>query len=60
MPYRLCDQVSFCWVAGQAVFLDIRRDRYFCLAPDAEAIFRALLEAKGAAVPKRQGGGHGQ
>jgi hypothetical protein len=46
MPYQLCDQVSFCVTDGRTVFLDARRDRYFCLNGDAERAFRALLYAE--------------
>lgn len=42
MPYKLGDDISFCWVADRAVFLDTRRDRYFCLGPSTEGIFRGL------------------
>ena len=51
MPYQLCEHISFCWANDRAVFLDLRRDRYFCLSADAEAIFRALTEADGEAAP---------
>lgn len=44
MSYRLCDQVSFCVTGGRAVFLDARRDRYFCLGSAAEFAFRDLLD----------------
>jgi hypothetical protein len=46
MPYQLCEQVLFCVTGGRAVFLDARRDRYFCLNGDAELAFRALLNAE--------------
>jgi len=42
MPYQLCDHVSFCWTEGRAVFLDARRNRYFCLGERADAVFKAL------------------
>lgn len=51
MPYQLCESVSFCWTDQSAVFLDVKRDRYFRLAQRAEAIFRTLCEVGGQAVP---------
>jgi hypothetical protein len=51
MNYRLCEQVSFCWAGERAVFLDLGRDRYFCLAAGAEAIFHQLVAARGEGVP---------
>lgn len=42
MPYKLGDEISFCWADDRAVFLDARRDRYFCLGRSTEAIFRKL------------------
>jgi hypothetical protein len=42
MPYKLGDEISFCWAGDRAVFLDARRDRYFCLGRATEAIFRKL------------------
>jgi len=44
MPYQLPHGVSFCWVDARAVFLDLRRDRYLCLAPELEAGLRALVD----------------
>jgi len=44
MSYRLRDEVYFCWADGRAVFLDARRDRYFCLAPSIESAFRDLCQ----------------
>jgi len=46
MAYQLCDQVSFCLPGGRSVFLDARRDRYFCLSGAAELAFRALLNGE--------------
>lgn len=51
MRYQLPRSVSFCWVDGRAVFLDLRRDRYFCLGDRLEAAFRALSEAEGEEPP---------
>ena len=39
MSWRLPQHVSFCWVEGQAVFLDVGRDRYFALPAEANAAF---------------------
>lgn len=41
MPLRLRDGVSWCLCAGRAVFLDLERDRFFCLPPDRDAAFRS-------------------
>lgn len=40
--HRLSDGVTFCEIADQIVFLDLRRDRYFRLGPAAERAFRRL------------------
>lgn len=40
MSLRLRDGVSWCLCAGRAVFLDLERDRFFCLPPDRDAAFR--------------------
>jgi hypothetical protein len=39
MPFHVSDDVSWCVYAGQAVFLDLRRDRYFRLRPEQNAVF---------------------
>lgn len=44
MPYALRDDVSFCWVDGRPVFLDLRDDRYFQLPISMERTFIACLE----------------
>jgi len=44
MTYRLSDRVSVCLLAGQAVFLDARRDRYFCVGGAAAKAVETLLE----------------
>jgi hypothetical protein len=46
MAYRLQNQVSFCQVAERTLFLDLRRDRYFCLGAAMEATFRQILKAE--------------
>lgn len=43
MFYALRDDVSFCVVEGKSIFLDIDRDRYFGLGPDAELAFQRLI-----------------
>jgi hypothetical protein len=42
MRYILGEAVSFCTPGGHPVFLDLKHDRYLCLAPDAEESFRRL------------------
>jgi hypothetical protein len=42
MPYKLGEEISFCWAGDRAVFLDASQDRYFCLGRSTEAIFRKL------------------
>lgn len=40
MPYlRLSPDVGFCRIRGAAIFLDLKRDRYFQLTDEAEAAF---------------------
>lgn len=41
MVLRLRDGVSWCLCAERAVFLDLKRDRFFCLPPDWDAAFRS-------------------
>lgn len=41
MGVRLREGVSWCLSAGRAVFLDLERDRYFCLPPKEDVEFRA-------------------
>jgi len=42
MRYSLAQDVFFCAPGGRPVFLDLRNDRYLCLAPEAEQSFRRL------------------
>lgn len=42
MNFGLGAGVSYCEVGGQLLFLDVRRDRYFCLSEASEAAFRRL------------------
>lgn len=46
MAYRLAPGVSFCQVGDRLFFLDIRRDRYVCLAAAAERVFGRMIEGK--------------
>lgn len=47
MTYRLKPGITFCQVAGRTMFLDLPRDRYFCLSPSAEQSFVRLLSRSG-------------
>ncbi|TYC98005.1 lasso peptide biosynthesis B2 protein [Novosphingobium sp. BW1] len=44
MGFTLRNGISFCRVGDRIIFLDIVADRYFCLSPEAEHSFRALVE----------------
>jgi len=48
LPYRLCDEVSYCRVDDYLVFLDIRHDRYFRLSSSLEHAFLAHADGMGA------------
>nr|WP_260394875.1 lasso peptide biosynthesis B2 protein [Sphingobium lignivorans] len=39
MSFHISDDISWCVCAGQAVFLDLRRDRYVRLRPEQNALF---------------------
>jgi len=41
--YRLAPGISFCTVGERLLFLDVLRDRYFCLAAASERSFRRLM-----------------
>lgn len=43
MAFALRPGISFCEIDGRLIFLDINRDRYFCLSAQAELSFRRLL-----------------
>jgi hypothetical protein len=47
MGYRLRDGLSWCVCAGRAVFLDLERDRYFCLRSPDDTAFRQLVSSPG-------------
>jgi hypothetical protein len=44
MGYALRAGVSFCVAGGRTVFLDREADRYFCLPPDADAVFLRAVD----------------
>ncbi|RIV92739.1 lasso peptide biosynthesis B2 protein [Aurantiacibacter xanthus] len=48
--WRLAEHVSFCWVDGQAVFLDLSRDRYFALPRSVNCAFRQWSEQSDAST----------
>ncbi|HEX7694358.1 MAG TPA: lasso peptide biosynthesis B2 protein [Sphingomonas sp.] len=50
MGYALRKGVSFCFVAGRALFLDVPRDRYFCLSQTASHAFRDVVDGTSAAT----------
>jgi len=43
MPYRLRDGLSFCFVGGEVIFLDLPRDRYFALSPSAADLLARMV-----------------
>lgn len=43
MSLTLAPGVTFCQSAGRRIFLDLPRDRYFCLADDTDRAFGALV-----------------
>jgi hypothetical protein len=45
MGFLLADGISFCRPGERLVFLDLERDRYFALPPEAETAFERLLAA---------------
>ncbi len=46
MGYALCEGLSYCRVLDSYIFLDLSRDRYFCLGDDAAAAFAALVSGE--------------
>jgi hypothetical protein len=46
MCFALNDNVSFCWVGGRRIFLDLAQDRYFALGASSEAAFDHLTAGK--------------
>ncbi|GGC05050.1 hypothetical protein GCM10011494_24510 [Novosphingobium endophyticum] len=48
MGHSLRAGISYCDAGGRLIFLDVHADRYFCLAPEAEAAFRRLVAHPGA------------
>ena len=51
MLWSLAPNISFCWIGGQAVLLDVARDRYFALPRSASRQFRAWLETNDGSPP---------
>jgi len=45
MGFALAKGVSCCVLGAQLMFLDIERDRYFCLTPEADLAFCQLIAA---------------
>jgi hypothetical protein len=43
MPYCLAPGLSFCTTDNRRVFLDVKRDRYFCLGDAADRSFARLI-----------------
>jgi hypothetical protein len=43
MHYAIADGVSFCERGGRFIFLDLNRDRYFALGPEANQAFAHLV-----------------
>ena len=43
MPYRLRDGLSFCFVGGEVIFLDLPKDRYFALSPSAAELLATMV-----------------
>ena len=43
MNYSLRNDLSFCTAGDRVIFLDLRKDRYFALGADAQAIFDKLI-----------------
>lgn len=50
MAYALRHGISFCFVADRALFLDVPRDRYFCLSQAASRAFHDVVDGKNAAT----------
>jgi len=46
MNFELADGVRFCETSGRFIFLDIRRDCYFCLPAETEQSFRRLARGR--------------
>jgi hypothetical protein len=52
MRFTLSDGLSWCLCAGRAVFLDLPRDRYFCLPPGDDEAFRSWAANGAKGVPQ--------
>src|SRR3546814_11385184 len=46
MHYSLASGISCCRVAGRFIFLDVPRDRYFCLSAESERCFAQLVDGE--------------
>src|SRR3546814_13087421 len=46
MHYSLASGIRFCRVAGRFLFLDVPRDRYFCLSAESERCFNQLVDGE--------------
>jgi hypothetical protein len=46
MGYALRHGISFCFVADRALFLDVPRDRYFCLSQTASHAFHDVVDGR--------------
>lgn len=51
MPLRLRAGLSWCLCGGRSVFLDLARDRYFCLPQDSDAAFQAWAAGDALSAP---------
>jgi len=50
MGYELRHGISFCFVADRALFLDVPRDRYFCLSHKASRAFHDVVDGRNAGI----------
>ncbi|UYY57175.1 lasso peptide biosynthesis B2 protein [Sphingomonas sp. S2-65] len=53
MSIVLRSGLSWCTPAGQTVFLDLTRDRYFCLSETPDALFRRWAAGEALAPPEQ-------
>jgi hypothetical protein len=51
MSLRLRAGLSWCLCDGRSVFLDLARDRYFCLPHESERIFQAWAAGEAVSMP---------
>ena len=50
MGYELRHGISFCFVADRALFLDVPRDRYFCLSHKASRAFHDVVDGRNSGI----------